>query len=167
MRFTKEVRQKIINDFAVRHNGHFNPKLFVDEVRRTGEGHPAYEWFQWDRDKAAHEFWLCQARAFATGLRVTFSVEEVGRKGAISVREVTAPMAHSPVEQRSKGGGYVVTDTGDPAHMSELCRQAATDLARWIQRYEGALIYAGGSTQQMHKQLFVLESKSRGAEAAA
>jgi hypothetical protein len=157
-RFTKERRQEIIHAFAVRHNGHFNPMLFVQEVRATGAGHPAYEWFEWDKDKAAEQHLLWQAREFASGLRVSFTVETVGRSGAVSVREVEMPFALSPVEQRKLGGGYIVSDPSDPAHMAELCRQAVTDLERWLRRYGGALAHAGGSVNAVEKQLRLLEA---------
>jgi hypothetical protein len=157
-RFTKELRQEIIREFAVRHNGHFNPALFVEEVRTAGADHPAYEWFEWDKDKAAAAHLVWQAREFATGLRVSFTVEAVGRKGAVSVREVSMPFAMSPVDQRKLGGGYVVSDPNDPAHMVELCRQAVTDLDRWLRRYEAALAHAGGSPAVVERQLRLLEA---------
>lgn len=158
MRFTKEQRQKIVRDFAVRHNGHFNPRLFLDEVRKEGEGHPAFGWFTWDKDKAAQEYQLWQAREFASGLVVSFSIEEIGRDKSIKVREVTAPFALSAMDGRSKGGGYVVTNPNDPAHMRELCQQAATDLRRWLNRYEAAIAHVGGSPASMRKQLALLEA---------
>lgn len=157
-RFTKERRQEIIREFAIRHNGHFNPTLFVQEVRATGADHPAYEWFEWSLDKAAEQHWLWQAREFANGLRVSFTVETVGREGAIKVREVSAPFALSPVDQRRQGGGYYVTDPSDPAHMAELCRQAVNDLERWLRRYEAALVHAGGNASVIEKQLRLLEA---------
>lgn len=157
-KFTKERRQEIIREFAIRHNGHFNPALFVQEVRASGAGHPAYEWFEWDEDKAAQQHRLWQAREFANGLRVSFTVETIGRKGAVTVREVAMPFALSPVDQRKQGGGYVVSDPNDPAHMGELCRQAATDLQRWIRRYEAALLHSGGSLIVIAKQLRLLEA---------
>lgn len=166
MRFTKEIRQQIIRDFATRHNGHFNPRLFVEEVRQQGENHPAHGWFTWDKDKAAEAHLLWEAREFAKDLRVTFTVEEVGRNKSITVREVAMPFALSPAHHRDKGGGYVVSDPNDPEHMAELCRQAATDLDRWLRRYEAALIFAGGSAQVMRKQLATLEAKVPQEEAA-
>src|SRR3546814_9286039 len=78
-RFTAAQRQGIIRDFAVRHNGFYNPRLFVEEVLAEGPDHPAHGWFEWDSDRAAHEHRIWQAREFAKGLRVVFTVEEVGR----------------------------------------------------------------------------------------
>lgn len=154
--FTKELRQQIIRDFAVRHNGNFNPALFLGEVERTGENHPAHGWFEWDNDEAARQHRVWQAREFAAGLRVKFSVEEVVR-GKVSVREVEMPFAISPIADRSKGGGYYVADNENPEHMGELCRQAATSLQGWLRRYQAALVHAGGSVVVIDRQLALLE----------
>lgn len=164
--FTKEQRQEIIREFAVRHNGNFNPRLFLNEVERLGESHPAHSWFEWDAETAAEQHRLWQAREFANGLRVTFSIEEVGANKAISVREVSMPFALSPVQQRDAGGGYIVSDPNNPEHMAELCRQAATDLRRWIRRYEAALVHAKGSARVMQKQLALLDAAVPVEEAA-
>ncbi|MDF2809310.1 MAG: hypothetical protein K0S56_341 [Microvirga sp.] len=142
-RFTKERRQEIVREFALRHNGQFNPGLFLDEVREKGVEHPAYEWFEWDRDKAAHAYQVEQARDFARDLRVSFKVEEIGRKGTILVREAPMPMVLSPIGGRRDGGGYVLVDPDDPAHMTEHCRQAALALRAWLTRYQAALIHVG------------------------
>ena len=163
--FTKELRQQIIREFAVRHNGTYNPALFLEEVAEAGEDHPAYEWFEWNKDEAARQHRIWQAREFANGLRVTFSVEEITR-GKITVREVSMPFALSPTDDRSKGGGYIVVDPDDPAHMQELCRQAVTDLERWLRRYEAALVSAGGSVSVMQRQLGLLQSAASNEENA-
>lgn len=157
-RFTKQLRQDIIREFAVRHNGHYNAALFLEEVRATGAEHPAYEWFQWDDDRAAHEHRLWQAREFSAGLRVSFTIEEIGRNRAITVREVEMPMAISPVSGRGRGGGYFLSDPENPEHMAELCRQAATALSAWIRRYRAAVLHAGGSVVMIEKQLSRLEA---------
>lgn len=159
-RFSKELRQKIIREFCLRRNTDFDAKLFEQEVRDTGPDHPAYGWFEWDESKAAGEYRVWQAREFAKDLRVTFSVEEIGRAGVIRVREVEAPMLVSPLDGRRSGGGYFLTDPSNPDHMAELCRQAATSLATWLRRYEGALAHAGGSVSMIEKQLKALEKAS-------
>src|SRR3990167_6398855 len=155
--FTKELRQQIIRDFAVRHNGNYNPALFLEEVEGQGEEHPAYEWFEWDSDEAARQHRIWQAREFATGLRVKFSIEEI-KRGVVLVREVEMPFALSPMNDRDKGGGYLIADQNDPVHMTELCRQAATDLERWLRRYEAALVYAGGSASISQRQLRLIKA---------
>lgn len=156
--FTKEQRQQIIRDFCLRRNMDFDARLFAKEVRDTGPEHPAYDWFEWDDGKAAEEFRIWQAREFSRGLRVSFQIEEVGRSGTIRVREVSVPMLVSPLDGRRAGGGYFLTDPEDPSHMAELCKQAATDLRRWLRRYEGALAHAGGSVSVIERQLRLLEN---------
>lgn len=141
--FSKEERQKIVEDFVRRHNGQYDPSLFLKEVKEAGKDHPAYDWFEWNTKKAANEYNLWQARAFAKDLRVSFNVEEVGRSGAVTVRAVEAPMVISPTSRRSDGGGYVSFDPSNPEHMTEHCHQAASALRSWLRRYEAALVHAG------------------------
>ena len=157
-KYTKQQRQTIVREFATRHNGLYNPALFVEEVRASGPSHPAYDWFEWDESKAAKEHQLWQAREFVRDLRVSFSIEEVGRDRAISVRTVEMPAALSPMDVRSKGGGYVMTSPGDDRTMSEYCRQAAAALDAWLRRYGAALSYAGASSDGLLKQIKVLET---------
>lgn len=157
-RFTKEMRQEIVRDFAVRHNGTFNPNLFLEEVRREGKKHPAYEWFEWDREKAYHAYQIEQARDFARDLRVTFKVEEIGRNKTVRVREAPMPLVLSPVEGRKDGGGYYLVDPDDPSHMAEHCRQAMIALRAWFNRYQAALLHAGGSPKAIQEALALLEA---------
>lgn len=165
-RFTKALRQQIVREFAVRHNGYFNPSLFLEEVRANGPDHPAHEWFQWDDDKAAREHRLWQAREFAKDLKVTFEVEEVGRNKAIKITEQEAPMVISPGSGRNSGGGYFLTDPDNPEHMAEHCRQAAVALRSWLRRYESAVKYAGGSVAALERSAAALEKASAVDEAA-
>jgi hypothetical protein len=159
-KFTKELRQQIIREFCLRRNADFDARLFEQEVRETGADHPAHEWFEWDDNRAAEEHRIWQAREFAKGLKISFTVEEVGRGGSIRVREVSVPMLVSPASGRSAGGGYFLTDPENPEHMAELCRQAATDLRRWVRRYGGALTYAGGSGASIEQHLKLLDKAS-------
>lgn len=156
-RFTKELRQEIVREFATRHNGQFDPALFLDEVREKGSGHPAYEWFDWDDALAAHEYRLSQAREFARDLKVSFTVENVSRDRPVTVRHVEMPMVISPVEQRPKGGGYVVTQPEAPSHQREFCRQAASDLRAWLKRYDAAIHYAAVPSAMIEAAAIKLE----------
>jgi len=141
--FTKELRQQIVEEFSRRHNGLYDPALFLREVKERGKEHPAFEWFEWNKNKAAQEHNLWQARCFAKDLRINFTVEEVGRSGAVTVRSTEMPMVLSPTSGRSDGGGYVLTDPTNPAHQAEHCHQAAAALRSWYKRYQAAVIYAG------------------------
>ena len=159
-RLTKEERQEIIRDFAQAHGGLFNPASFVEEIRKVGRKHPAYGWFTWDRNKAAFEYQLWQAREFAVGLRIRFTVEEIGRSKRITIRERIMPFAISPVERRREDGGYYVADPENPEHMAEYCRQAATALRTWINRYGAAVSHAGGSPRVVERLLKMIEEAS-------
>lgn len=163
-RFTKALRQQVVRDFAEQNGGWFDPAVFLAEVQKVGAAHLAYEWFEWDDDKAAEEHRLDQARDFARGLTVRFEVRAVHR-GAMRVVEHSAPLAVSPMGSRRNGGGYYITDPNDPAHMAELCRQAAQSLRWFISRYEGALAYSGVGVSGLQKVQAVLEDTT--AEKAA
>lgn len=167
MRFTKDQRREIVRDFAIRHNGQYDPKLFLEEVRAHGSDHPAYEWFEWDNSRAAKEYRLWQAREFARDLRVTFSVDEIGGKRDFKITQIEVPLVHSPMDGRDDGGGYLLTDVADQAHMAELCRQGASSLASWLRRYQGAVEYAGGSTKQIERTLKALEAVAEPHDEAA
>ena len=161
-RLNKSERQEIIRGFASHHGGLYNPATFVDEVRAVGKSHPAYGWFTWDRTKAAFEHQVWQAREFVVGLRVRFTIEEVGRSGKIRIVTREVPFAISPLEVRHAGGGYFVVDPDNPEHMEEHCRQAAVALTTWLSRYEAAITYAGGSLVGTQKTLRLLESATGG-----
>lgn len=165
-KLSKEKRQEIVEDFARRHNGQYDPKLFLREVKETGDKHPAFNWFEWDDKKAAGEYQLWQARSFAKDLRVNFTVEEVGREGAVTVRSVEAPAVISPVAGRKDGGGYVSFNPDDPEHIAEHCRQAGVALRSWMRRYEAALIHIDGSTKTIERLASALEQSKATAEAA-
>lgn len=165
-RFTKELRQQLVRDFAERNGGWFDPAAFLAEVRESGSGHPAYEWFEWDDDKAAHEFRMDQARDFARGLIVRFEVKTVHR-GSFKIVENTVPLAMSPLERRRDGGGYYISDPNDPAHMDELCRQAAQSLRWFMSRYNAALTHIGIAPTVLEKVQHALENSAVHEEAAA
>lgn len=164
-RFTKDERQQIVREFAIRHNGTFNPALFLEEVRTTGETHAAYEWFEWDQDKAAQQYQLTQAREFARDLRVTFRVEEVTGRKPVKVREAPMPMVISPMASRKTGGGYLLFEPDDETLMMEHCAQASTALRGWRSRYEACMLKAGVSLDRIDTIIAALDKVS--AEAAA
>jgi hypothetical protein len=165
-RFTKEERQQIVKDFAIRHNGQYNAALFLQEVREKGIEHPAFEWFAWDKDKAFDAYQLEQARDFASDLKVIFQVEEIGRNKTVKVKQVSMPMVISPVGGRHDGGGYFLTDPQDPAHRAEHRKQAALALRAWFNRYQAALIESGGSPEGIEKAIAALESSAASRNAA-
>ncbi len=158
---TKAARERIVEEFARRHNGNFNPDLFFQEVSKIGQGHPAYAWFEWDRDKAFGQYNVERAREFARDLRVSFRVEEIISPGSVKIRETPMPMVLSPIENRSKGGGYVLVDPADPEHIGEHCLQAAKTLKQWMDRYQAALAQAGVKDTDLQKVIGKLEAATR------
>lgn len=166
-KFTKELRQKIVEDFSRRHNGQYSPELFLKEVKEAGETHEAYSWFEWDGKKAAQEYRLWQARSFAKDLRINFTVEEVGTSGAVTVRATEMPAVLSPVGGRKTGGGYVLTNPNDPEHMAEHCRQAGTALLSWLNRYSAALVHVDGSTKNIERLASAMQAVEAPAHAEA
>lgn len=159
MKFTKQLRAEIIGEFAKRHGGNYNPPDFLEEVEKAGESHPAHAWFTWDDSQAAHEYRIWQARVFASNIRVSFSVRSIGRDTPMTIKSVEAPMAISPLNGRSRGGGYVITNP-TKGHMVELCRQAEDDLRSWLRRYEAAVQYVGISAEEISGILGKLKSAS-------
>src|SRR3982751_2707840 len=113
--YTEELRQQIIEEFCSRHDGRYDAAEFLDEVRRAGPKHPAYDWFEFDVKKAALQYNLSQARQFAQGLKVTYEVKKVAAGGPIKLI-TSAPLVISPLASRHQGGGYVLTDLTDKQH---------------------------------------------------
>lgn len=158
-RFTKEQRQKIVEDFAKEHGGIFDAGAFLSEVSQVGKAHDAYAWFTWDDNKAAREHRLNEAREFAQGLRIRFEIETIER-GSMKIVSATAPLVLSPVEGRASGGGYHLTDANDPAHVAELCRQAAQQLRWFVVRYQLAIAVAGVDAPAIERALAKLDAAS-------
>ena len=137
-KFTVSLRQEIIEEFAARHGGQYDPALFFEEVRDQGRQHRAHDWFMWNRTDAAYQYNLWQARAFAQGVKVSFTVTNVGG-GSFTM---DAPMVISPLSGRKGGGGYTTMDPENEEHVAELSRQGAASLRSWIARYKFCLQHA-------------------------
>lgn len=90
--FTKAIREGIVKEFATRHNGVFNPALFLEEVKSRGSRHPAFEWFEWDDGAAASAYRIEQARDFARDLKVSFRVEEITAPNQVRINRTEMPM---------------------------------------------------------------------------
>ena len=155
IRLTRAQCQDIVTDYASRHGG-YDAEGFMREVESAGEKHPAWHWFTWDDTKAASEYRVWEARRFVTGLRVSFSIETIGRSGGITISYQEAPLLLSDIDQRRFGGGYNMLDTDDADQMAGYCEEAASALKSWLHRYRAAVAYAGGSVSAMEKQLALL-----------
>lgn len=149
-RFSKALRERIVREFTARHNGRYDPAVFVEEVKAAGPDHEAYEWFEWDDEAAASSFRVEQARSFVQGINISFTVETLVR-GNITVSPCIMPLVVSPMEGRRAGGGYVINNPDNPDHVAEFCGQAARDLDAWLRRYRAAVLSAGGSTAHVER----------------
>src|SRR4051812_13261833 len=107
--YSAQERQRIVEEFCARHDGRYDPAEFLAEVKARGRRHPAYAWFEFDTEEAAHQHNLWQARMFVRDLKVVFRIEEIRREGTVTVM-ASAPMAISPTAGRPFGGGYYLLD---------------------------------------------------------
>lgn len=135
--FTKEQRQKIIDDY-LRETGEnlFIAAQFVDWLSDKKD-HVAYAWFYgMDDQSAAREYRIGLARNMASGLRITtqFSAAPAQAK-SVSFKTKEYPAMISPMSMRSKGGGYVPFDPDDAKCMVEFRNEAAMMLRSWVRRY--------------------------------
>jgi hypothetical protein len=162
----KAERQKIISDFAQRHGGTYDPAMFVAEVRKAGESHPAFDWFIWDDDEAAEQHRLWQARVFAQGLVIKFTVQEVGQRGKLRIVHQEMPLVISPMENRNRGGGYFLSNPTDPEHIAMLAREAAVSLQSWTNRY-GAAMHAAGIPERTITSIIAALNRAGGEEEIA
>jgi hypothetical protein len=140
----KDRRQAIYSDHTARHDGNFDPKVFFEEVWKTGKKHGAYQCFEWDRKVGWLEYNYGLARKFSEGLVFTQHTEVVTHDNVVIVREESMPFALSPIAGRAHGGGYFITDPNNPEHMAEYDRQAERDLAAWLKRYRSSAVRIGG-----------------------
>lgn len=164
MNYTKALRQQIIKDFAASHGGHYDPIAFVEEVKAAGSTHPAYQWFEWNQEAAAREHNIWQARMFAQGLKIVFTIEEIRHDAPVTIT-YRPPQLISPMDTRHDNGGYVVLDLTDQAGMAELSRQAATALRSWLARY-GVCLAGIGETGEIFDHVIAKLDGVRSQDAA-
>ena len=163
---TRADRQKIIDEFTGRHDGRYDPKAFLSEVSATNGQHQAWGWFTWDDKTASEKQRVWEARKFAGGLVVSFTVETIVR-GNVTVRHEEVPAMWSPMDNWRSGGGYEALDPDDPVQMAAFCAEAARSLQSWLRRYGGAVAYAGGSVVGIRRQASLLDSMTAAKEADA
>lgn len=152
---TKEKRATIIADYTARHDGRYDPSGFFDEVQED-PNHPARSWFVWDLEQGWLEANLERAGAFARGLTIERR-QKVVDHGVVSITVSRIPLLHSPMADRSIGGGYIFTDPNNDRHMANLCQEGAATLTAWINRYHAAVKHCGGSMMIFHRQIRLLE----------
>lgn len=105
--------------------GVIHPQQVVDWAKANPNS-GLHAQFEWDRDKAAMEHWLSQARAL---LRVRVRVESVQAQPFRALVSLQS--------DRSTGGGYRSTMDvlHDPVRRKELLAQALREAREWARRY--------------------------------
>lgn len=145
-----EVRRRIFLDIAAHKEG--EPVSAQDVVdAASNPNHPLHDHFDWDDAVAGAKHRLQQARRFISSVKVDVVVTPA--QGS-TPRIVKAPIAVSPTERRSEGGGYNVTVTGARTiddvdelranALEELTDDALNDMIRMRTRHEAVLTASGG-----------------------
>jgi hypothetical protein len=119
MRYTRQQIRREIE--ALVHN---DGMVYAPEVVEWARANPAsalHAQFDWDVNRAAHKYWLEQART----LIQVYVTNEAGARTTISL-----------VSDRKAGGGYRDLDSvlSNREMRAEAVRQALDDLERWRQR---------------------------------
>lgn len=131
-----EDRRLIAADFAKRHGGTFCPVAFLEEVERIGFTHPAYSWFTWDDQDAAHKQRVTEARNFVRKIEINYVIND---PEALKI-EVSAPAFISPIDNHQNGGGYQIYNPGDQDHVDAFRAEARRALKAFASRYQSVLV---------------------------
>lgn len=151
--FNRTYRQQIVDEYmnATGANS-FIPGAFLEWLKPQTDHRVHSVFFGKDDEEAAWQYRLHLARQFVAGLRIRVAVSET--------EVVRVPAFISPVSERKAGGGYVSVDWSDGTKSGEIYRQAATDLERWIKRYDGACSLASIDLDAVGKLISVLRLKA-------
>lgn len=169
-RYTKELRQKIVEEFALKHEGKYDPRLFVEYVRKAGPEHPAYSWFTWDKDKAAQAYLVQEAQEFARDLRITFEIRTVVPKQTARFRYAETsemPLVMTRLAEHRQRSCYYLTNPASADDRAEHCRQAAHQLQSWLSRFRSAVEIAGSSAAPLEKLIAQLQAVAGASTEAA
>ena len=107
-RYRTERRQELTEAHLNKYGGVYRPEEFLAEA--TNPAHDAHDYFEWDDNKAGHEYRLWQARQF---IRFTIREQDVRHSSSADVTFSYRPALVSPVENRHNQikRGYLRTDT--------------------------------------------------------
>ena len=153
--WNKDERQKIVDDYLkeTRRNM-YKVDEFTDWLEDRPD-HPCYERFFGSGDKeAARQHRMSLARQLISGLRIQVHIPPVKKVDVSDLAKAIsyeAPAFLSPQSSRRNGGGYVPYDPDSEDSRAELRRQAASDLARWLNRYRGCVEAYGVSVQPIEE----------------
>lgn len=103
---TKEKRQAIQERLLQLEdeNGRLTPESVLEDARDPES--PLHDQFEWDTDKAAHRYWLDQARTIITSVRVVTKTE----KSIVSTVYYTRDPSAGPHEQGYRSVPRLRTD---------------------------------------------------------
>ena len=136
---SKTERAALKVDYMERHGGAWDPAGFLEEVRAANGQHPAWHWFEWDRDTAAEKFLLEQAKEFGRGIYVTVKTEEIVHN-EVKVVSVEVPLTLARTTKTGRyTGEHIQFDPSDEDHLIDMRRQARFRLAEF-QRQFGAIL---------------------------
>lgn len=159
--FPRKERQRIIDGYLNESgSNHFVPAEFLDWLKDRPD-HEAYDLFYGRSDEEdARRHRIAMVRTWVSGLRISVQAEEPVQSTVkkITVVEHKVPAMISPRNTRKDGGGYVSVDLQDEEITSELLGQAAADLRRWIERYQGIAALKGINIAQIEKIARSLEN---------
>jgi hypothetical protein len=143
---------------------HFVPVEFLEWLKPRPDHRAWPIFFGTTDEEAALQHRLSIVRSFVNGLRIRVTIpQEVESASQVVVR---IPAFISPVSRRTEGGGYIPVDVQDEPTLAELCRQASTDLARWIERHEGVARIAGVDVASINEIAGALAARGVEGEAA-
>ena len=153
--WNKDERQEIVDNYLTEtRRNMFKVDEFTEWLEDKPD-HPCYERFFGSGDKeAARQYRMGLARQLISGLRIQVHippVEKVDISKLATAISYEAPAFISPMSSRRTGGGYVPYDPESEESRSELRRQAAADLARWLNRYRGCVEAHGVSVQPIEE----------------
>lgn len=149
--FNRTYRQKIVDEYlAATGSNAFHPAEFLDWLEPQEDHRVWGVFFGKDDEEAARQYRMGLVRSFVSGLRIKVSVSQT--------EVVSVPAFVSVVAERKSGGGYSVVNVGSPDTTDELLRQAASDLARWVSRYDGVCQLSGVSMAGVRAVLSALEN---------
>jgi hypothetical protein len=141
--WNKDERQKIVDGYlSETRRNMFKVDEFTEWLEDKPD-HPCYDRFFGSGDKeVARQHRMALARQLISGLRIQIHippVEKIDVSKLATAISYEAPAFISPQSTRRTGGGYVPYDPDNEESRAELRRQAAADLARWLNRYRGCV----------------------------
>lgn len=159
-RLSADERREVVEKLAAESS---TGTVTADQLVEAAQdpAHPMHDHFEWDDAKAAHRHRIATARGILASVAVATTVTNPVTSEPVVV---TVPMVVSPVEGRSRGGGYQLTGETNldgewvmsaegEAHLRE---EAAAALRSVVKRY-GLILNLTGSAGLLGDIIGLLE----------